>query len=65
MLLRGEVDRVYLDAPDLLHLRHAGPAVELTKHNLRDVVLWNIGAEKANLDHSTFTLTSPQAQPKP
>ena len=48
MLLRGEVDRVYLDAPDLLHLRHAGPAVELTKHNLRDVVLWNIGAEKAS-----------------
>jgi hypothetical protein len=42
-----ELDRSPLDLPCISARRHEGPAVELTKRNLRDVVLWNIGGEKA------------------
>ncbi|GAA5870292.1 hypothetical protein JCM16303_001951 [Sporobolomyces ruberrimus] len=46
---KGEVDRVYLRAPDKLRLSYEGQpgSVELHKKNLADVVLWNPGPEKA------------------
>ncbi|GAA5835298.1 hypothetical protein JCM3766R1_004745 [Sporobolomyces carnicolor] len=51
---KGEVDRVYLRAPDKLKLSFDGDgaqsppsSVELKKKNLADVVLWNPGPEKA------------------
>ncbi|GAA5923016.1 glucose-6-phosphate 1-epimerase [Sporobolomyces koalae] len=45
----GEVDRVYLRAPDRLKVSYEGHpgSIELKKKNLVDVVLWNPGPEKA------------------
>ncbi|GAA6022544.1 hypothetical protein JCM11491_005595 [Sporobolomyces phaffii] len=49
---KGEVDRVYLRAPDKLRVAYdpatgATGSIELRKKNLADVVLWNPGPEKA------------------
>ncbi len=44
--LRGEVDRVYLDAPGTLEVREPGATVEVRKEGFRDVVVWNPGAER-------------------
>ncbi|GAA5908267.1 glucose-6-phosphate 1-epimerase [Sporobolomyces salmoneus] len=46
---KGEVDRVYLRAPDRLRIGYQGEkgSVEVRKKNLADVVLWNPGPEKA------------------
>tara|TARA_B110001452_G_scaffold148979_1_gene124004 strand:+ start:2675 stop:3571 length:897 start_codon:yes stop_codon:yes gene_type:complete len=46
--LAAEVDRAYLDAPGSLTIRHDGAPIELTKRGFRDVVLWNLGADKAS-----------------
>jgi len=44
----GEVDRVYLDAPDTLKLATAADsALAVSKTGFRDVVLWNLGELKA------------------
>lgn len=45
----GEVDRVYLDAPEELVLRDAagGRELRIGQTGFRDVVVWNPGAEKA------------------
>ncbi|KAL8276262.1 hypothetical protein RQP46_011336 [Phenoliferia psychrophenolica] len=43
---KGEVDRVYFGAPDVLALNWEGGRAEVSKRNLADVVLWNPGPEK-------------------
>jgi glucose-6-phosphate 1-epimerase len=45
----GEVDRVYVDAPDVLQIRDGGSweRVVVRKFGFRDAVVWNPGAEKA------------------
>jgi glucose-6-phosphate 1-epimerase len=45
----GEVDRVYVDAPDVLQILDGGSweRVVVRKFGFRDAVVWNPGAEKA------------------
>ncbi len=46
--LPGEVDRVYLDAPDAVSIDADGyGTISLTKAGFPDVVLWNLGEAKA------------------
>ena len=48
--ITGEIDNVYLDAPSSLVLRYPQGAGQLRlskSESFRDVVLWNLGAEKA------------------
>ena len=44
--IRGEMDRVYLDAPDELEVREPGRTTVVRKEGFRDVVVWNPGAER-------------------
>eukprot|EP00965_Chrysotila_dentata_P217353 6189942-Pleurochrysis_carterae.AAC.3 len=47
--IRGEVDRVYLNAPDTLDILDGDlRRLQLRKHGFRDAVLWNLGPEKAS-----------------
>ncbi|ORY75674.1 galactose mutarotase-like domain-containing protein, partial [Leucosporidium creatinivorum] len=45
---KGEVDRVYYHAPDVLEIKYEGTpgSMKVTKEHLADVVLWNPGPEK-------------------
>jgi glucose-6-phosphate 1-epimerase len=45
--ITGEVDRVYVDAPQRVTLRESGHEVHVDSTNFPDVVLWNPGATKA------------------
>jgi len=43
----GEVDRIYLNAPNVLTITEAGQAaVEVVKDGFKDSVVWNVGQEK-------------------
>lgn len=45
--VRGEVDRVYVGAPDHLTVREPQRQLLITTTNFPDVVIWNPGAERA------------------
>ena len=45
--IRGEVDRVYVDAPHRLTVREPHRQLAVATTNFPDVVIWNPGAEKA------------------
>lgn len=45
--IRGELDRVYVDAPDRLTVREPHRQLVAATTNFPDVVIWNPGAEKA------------------
>jgi len=45
--IAGEVDRVYLGAPDRLTLQDGTDTIHLLSQGFKDAVVWNIGAEKA------------------
>ena len=45
--IRGEVDRVYVDAPDRLTVREPHRQLVVATTNFPDVVVWNPGVEKA------------------
>ena len=45
--IRGEVDRVYVDAPDHLTVREPHRQLQVAMTNFPNVVIWNPGAEKA------------------
>ena len=47
ILVHGEIDRVYVDAPTRVTLRDGDRALAITTTNFPDVVIWNPGAEKA------------------
>ena len=46
VVIQGEVDRVYENAPDVLHIQMANP-LTIQKQNFNDVVVWNPWIEKA------------------
>lgn len=47
LCIRGEVDRVYVDAPDRLTVREPHRQLVVATTNFPDVVVWNPGVEKA------------------
>ena len=47
ILVHGEIDRLYVDAPTRVTLRDGDRALAITTTNFPDVVIWNPGAEKA------------------
>jgi glucose-6-phosphate 1-epimerase len=47
LTIAGEIDRVYLDAPDRLILRDGSRSVEILSGGFPDVVVWNPGATRA------------------
>ena len=47
LCIHGEVDRVYVDAPDRLTVREPHRQLVVTTSNFPDVVVWNPGVEKA------------------
>ncbi len=47
ILIHGEIDRVYVDAPARVTLRDGDRTLDITTTNFPDVVIWNPGAEKA------------------
>ena len=47
ILVRGEIDRLYVDAPTRVTLRDGDRALAITTTNFPDVVIWNPGTEKA------------------
>jgi len=49
--ITGETDRVYANAPDILEIHDPGrSSISLTKEGFKDLVLWNIWAEKSMAD---------------
>lgn len=46
---RGETDRIYLDAPEMLRIRDldGGRTITIAKHGFPDAVVWNPWAEKS------------------
>lgn len=49
LAFRGEMDRIYVNAPDTLRIRDLGAnrTVTIQKHGFPDAVVWNPGREKA------------------
>lgn len=47
LLVNGELDRVYLNAPDELLIFDQSTSISIQKHGFPDAVVWNIGEEKA------------------
>ncbi|CAE8719613.1 unnamed protein product [Polarella glacialis] len=47
LMIRGEVDRVYLDTPEEMLITDGDTAISVKKSGFPDSVVWNIGEEKA------------------
>lgn len=47
LLIGGEVDRVYVDAPDEVIIFDGTTSISIEKHGFPDAVVWNIGESKA------------------